>query len=478
MLSKQDLKQTSNTGIIIPVQADTHPPPLDGCVPPFQHKLKKKREATEKAKLGKRRRVIVHTVDKKQVFKNGASKVEPANDRRSDIGGELNDSIKPSKVKGLVLSHDLGCHNGQGVRQDSSVKGEPGSSVIRGDLSDKCNNNQVIKGDLSDVSNNLGCGINKIAIENFSNLKDIHVNITATPEQTLEWIKRHKLIPSEGLRCPQCEIRGSPRIGILKYHSSLGKDARKGGQRLQCTGAGKSCRKKYSPFTDTIFDGAICRIDIGKVIELLYCWIHKFRVIDAAREVGVTCRTVIDYYNFCREICGYALEDSASQIGGPGQFVLISQSKFIFRKLGKGWSPRPREEGWVFGGQVKNTDKVFMVRVPSIEKSSLVSVIQTYIKPGSIIVTEDWKAYNELDRTKNLLGVCGLRSFVSPKDPKWQIFNNELNWKFARGADQDNAKVEELREGYLQEYLYRKAHKDIVQDFFYHLRIYCRHPIM
>ena len=64
-------------------------------------------------------------------------------------------------------------------------------------------------------------------------------------------------------------------------------------------------------------------------------------------ELGISNKTIVDWYNFCREVCETILESDSKQIGGVGHIVEIDESKFGKRKYHRG----KRVDGvWVFGG--------------------------------------------------------------------------------------------------------------------------------
>lgn len=84
----------------------------------------------------------------------------------------------------------------------------------------------------------------------------------------------------------------------------------------------------------------------------------------------------------------------SAKIGGPGVHVEIDEAKFGKRKYHRG---RLREGQWVFGGrESQDRSKIFMVPVASRDENTLLSLIQQWILPGSIIHSDCWKSYSKL----------------------------------------------------------------------------------
>ena len=66
--------------------------------------------------------------------------------------------------------------------------------------------------------------------------------------------------------------------------------------------------------------------------------------------------TLMDWYNFAREVCYEIIQRDSEQIGGDGKEVEIDESKFGKRKNHKG----KRVDGvWVFGGIERQSKKCF-----------------------------------------------------------------------------------------------------------------------
>ena len=76
--------------------------------------------------------------------------------------------------------------------------------------------------------------------------------------------------------------------------------------------------------------------------------------------------TVVDWSNFCRELCEQWLEENTCEIGGidvTGQPIVveIDESKFYHRKYHRGqW----RQGHSVFGVIERNSGRCFLIEVP------------------------------------------------------------------------------------------------------------------
>ncbi len=89
------------------------------------------------------------------------------------------------------------------------------------------------------------------------------------------------------------------------------------------------------------------------------------------------------------------LETDSEQIGGPGCVVEIDESKFGKRKYHRG----KREEGvWVFGGIKRESKRCFFEIVEDRSTQTLIPLIKKYIKPGTQIISDCWKAYSSLEK--------------------------------------------------------------------------------
>lgn len=134
-------------------------------------------------------------------------------------------------------------------------------------------------------------------------------------------------------------------------------------------------------------------LTIEEIIELTYWWTTGTEQKQIIREMGISSRTAVDWDNFCREVCDEIMMNSSSPISGPGVRVQIDESKFGKIKYHRGHHV---DGQWVFGGIEEKTRKNFMIAVDKRDRNTLLPIIEQYILPGSIIISDCWKAYDIL----------------------------------------------------------------------------------
>ena len=308
-----------------------------------------------------------------------------------------------------------------------------------------------------------------VDITYFDRLRKVYLNITKDDETCVDWLRKMKLIAPDNSPCPTCEEKG--RDGFLRYYHSAATD-RKAGTFLQCTGVGSRCRKRYSPFTNTFFDGGSCKIELGKAIEVIWCWIYRMPISSCVLVSNVVDKTAIDYYNFCREICAVSLSKRNQDIiGGVGTTVEIDESKLFKRKYNRGRF-LSMQEGWAFGGVCRETFKKFVELVPDRSEATLLPIIQRHIKPGTHIMSDEWRAYFNLNKYGYIHDkINHSENFVNPEDPNIHTQRIENAWRYLKQTFPNNGTSEDMRESYLQEYVYRECHKEnFINAFFEDMR--------
>nr|XP_027219207.1 uncharacterized protein LOC113811624 [Penaeus vannamei] len=146
-------------------------------------------------------------------------------------------------------------------------------------------------------------------------------------------------------------------------------------------------------------------------------------------ELGVSSATFTNWSSFCREVMVHWALDRQGMIGGQGKIVEIDESKFGRRKYNMG---RVIDGQWVFGGICRETRDLFLVPVEDRTSDTLLAVIKERIAPGSIIISDCWKAYNCLsDEGFEHLTVNHSYHFVDP-DTQAHTKTIEQQWREAK----------------------------------------------
>jgi len=137
-------------------------------------------------------------------------------------------------------------------------------------------------------------------------------------------------------------------------------------------------------------------LQIAQITKIIYFWAHRYPQEIVIYETRIGTHAVVHFYNFLREVCSVILQEQSEAIGGPGKFVEIDESKFGKRKYHRG---RRVEGVWVFGGieRDSNPPKCLFVPVEDHSAATLIPIIKQWIKPGTTVLSDCWKAYQSLN---------------------------------------------------------------------------------
>ena len=77
-------------------------------------------------------------------------------------------------------------------------------------------------------------------------------------------------------------------------------------------------------------------MSFATISKIIYFWARKYPQDIFIHELHISHTTIVDFYNFCREVCSVVLERDSEPIGGPGKIVETHESKFKNRKYNRG----------------------------------------------------------------------------------------------------------------------------------------------
>ena len=108
-------------------------------------------------------------------------------------------------------------------------------------------------------------------------------------------------------------------------------------------------------------------------LTYFWCWDLPNDFVQIQLGIGSN-KSIVDWYNFCREVCTVVLERESMQIGGQNIIVEIDEAKFGKRKFHRG---KHVDGTWVFGGiKRENNQNLFLVPVEDRSAETLVPLIQ------------------------------------------------------------------------------------------------------
>ncbi|XP_068675925.1 uncharacterized protein [Montipora capricornis] len=260
----------------------------------------------------------------------------------------------------------------------------------------------------------------------------------------INWLQRNRLL-KRNVNCGNC--RNAMR---LIRHPRNGD-----GYIWRC----HRCRRSSSVRVHSYFYGS--KISIARQLQFLWKWAHKCSLRMMEIEGTASQKVLVKFARKCRQVAWEALlRHPIPQLGGPGVIVQIDESKFNHKsKFHRG--RRPQRERWVLG--LFDTQyapaRPYLQLVRRRNAATLLRIIQRKVQPGSIVHTDQWAAYRQLQRRLGLQhgAVNHSLHFVDPVTGV-HTQNAESNWCTAKEKFKKmkgNTNPDFLIE-YLQEFTWRR----------------------
>jgi len=257
-------------------------------------------------------------------------------------------------------------------------------------------------------------------------------------------------------------ILHNPRMCTKNHSMVLSVTARH--DRWRCSRSG--CRETIPVRRDTWLEGT--KLSFRDIILFIYCWSKEMTSIAFCEaELEISKSTVIEWNMYMREVCAENLLRNPIVIGGHNMTVEIDETMFTRRKNHKG---RQLPQQWIFGGICRNTGECFMVPVQDRSASTLMPIITQYIRPGTTIMSDQWRAYNGITAAASMdythLTVNHSLHFIDPKTGA-NTQRIERSWKSAKERNKrHNGTHRHMIESYLCEYMWRNRIKKRLIDPF------------
>ena len=184
----------------------------------------------------------------------------------------------------------------------------------------------------------------------------------------------------------------------------------------------------------------------------------------------VSKKTVIDWSSFCREVCQFRLEQWFEVLGGEDVVVETENAK-----IGH-WKYNRVDGFWVFGGYEHGSCWCFLVPEPFRSMEYLLDVIKEWIRPGTTVISDCWKAYDCLSHESFVHQQ--INHSVNFVDPRVYMQNIERLWCDVRGSIPRFGHSKKHLVGYLAKFIFKRKfpdHHDHIHAFSRLPQNYIRH---
>lgn len=220
-----------------------------------------------------------------------------------------------------------------------------------------------------------------------------NVIFSREPTAVINYMKNHALLAT-ACNCTSC----TQPMEFVSRPSSTTSD----GFGWRCTNQRCAKRHTYRTIrTGSFFEKS--RVTLDKWLYVIYLWSQQTKVTTVVKQTQVGEKTVIQMYQYLRDVCTAKLVNTPIDLGGAGTVVEIDESLFNHKsKYNRG--RRPQKEQWVFG-LADTSHKPAITYLELVDKrdaATLLPIIRKAVKPGTIIHSDQWKAYSNIQRDLNL----------------------------------------------------------------------------
>lgn len=169
------------------------------------------------------------------------------------------------------------------------------------------------------------------------------------------------------------------------------------GWRYRCIQ--NNCRATLYPTRKTWFENS--HLTIYHSLLLVLNFVENQSVSQTERNCSISRKSVIDWFNFCREVCERKNSTHTQVIGGPYCRVEIDETLISKRKYDRGrLTSAQRRKIFVFGAYCRETKETVLFKVRRCNESTLWPLIKNHIAAGSIIHSDGAKVYEGLAEEK------------------------------------------------------------------------------
>lgn len=154
----------------------------------------------------------------------------------------------------------------------------------------------------------------------------------------------------------------------------------------------KNCGKKHSILANTFFERT--KGTFKTKLNILELLLNNISLKNIALLLNVNYRQVKRYVRDIRLYVKKNFNQYNILLGGEGMVVEMDESKFGRCKYNKG---RPVEGVWVVGAVERSPQrKIVLIPVRHRDGRTHETIVQKYIRPGTIVYTDCWRGYQNI----------------------------------------------------------------------------------
>ena len=164
----------------------------------------------------------------------------------------------------------------------------------------------------------------------------------------------------------------------------------------------RQCNTRCSVKTGSFF--ANCEIPTEKIVILFFYWLYELKCKHVMLFEGISSwDTIVNCNNYFHHECYTWLLNNHTLLGGTdadGQSVVVEadESYFFHRKYHRG---RRRRGQWVVGFVDRSSGRCWFEAVTRRDAPTFQRIISDHVLPGSTIVTDAWRGYNNVGNLNN-----------------------------------------------------------------------------
>lgn len=201
-------------------------------------------------------------------------------------------------------------------------------------------------------------------------------------------------------------------------------------------------------------------LTLEEILQITYWWTQMVTEDFLVYQTAINKPSVLDWCNYCRELCLTYLLKQSQPLGGPNTIIEIDESKF------DGCNGHRLSGQWIFSGIQQQSNWTCFI-FPVGEKkdgASLIEIIEQWVKPGTTLLC-NWKPFERLTGDGyNYLTLSHSMTFKNVDETELGISHTESScnfWKNIRSSvSSENLNSENVFDSAMGERIWRKQQGD------------------